>query len=318
MPTTPLPQLTRDQITQVFKDPALVRAYDALQRALQYTPQDVDAINASIEALQTAVESLKDVGYVTLGHDPILSNERALAVGSNMTMVDGGPGGSLLIDSAPGLSPVADKTILANISGGAALPMPTALSAIFDSILGNTQGQLITRNAGGWTVLGPSTGGKILTENGAGANLSWTTPSGGTGPAFRVHVIGGTSITARDTPIKVLNLATDFDTASGWNSTTLRWTPPVAGIYSVKAGISTGSGTVGYLVSQIFKNGVNVNNGSTVNVASATLFVSNGHIDIAMNGTTDYLELYFQCGTTSGSTDNDAKTCFLSATWQCP
>lgn len=88
-----------------------------------------------------------------------------------------------------GLTPIANNTLLANTSGGTAVAISTTVSALLDAALGSTQGQLVTRNAGGWTVLGPSTGGKVLTENGAAANLSYLAPAvssltvAGVGPA---------------------------------------------------------------------------------------------------------------------------------------
>ena len=97
---------------------------------------------------------------------------------------------------ALGLPTIANLTILSNIFGSAALPVGNTLTAVLDAILGSTQGQLITRNAGGWTVLNPSTGGKVLTENGPGANLAWATPSGGlTNPMTTAGdlIVGGTA-----------------------------------------------------------------------------------------------------------------------------
>lgn len=214
---TPLPQLTRDQIQQIFKDPALVRAYDALQRALQYTPTDVDTLTTEVKALQVLLESVRDSQFVTLEVNPDLSNERTLAVdASTMTLADGGPGEPVTLAShfnvaeldgdptAPvttlilpngtltiagniatytpiggGLSPITDKTILANISGASAVPIGNTLSALLDNILGSTQGQLITRNGATWTVLNPGTAGNVLTTGGAGANVTWSAASGG-------------------------------------------------------------------------------------------------------------------------------------------
>jgi hypothetical protein len=76
--------------------------------------------------------------------------------------------------AAAGLSAIADLRLLANISGAAAAPIANTLSAIIDAIVGSTQGQILTRNAGTWTVLSPGALGTVLTSNGAGANLSYT------------------------------------------------------------------------------------------------------------------------------------------------
>ena len=56
-----------------------------------------------------------------------------------------------------------------------------SLSAILDGVLGSTQGSVLYRGSTGWATLGPGTTGQNLTTQGAGANPSWTTPSGGGG-----------------------------------------------------------------------------------------------------------------------------------------
>jgi hypothetical protein len=77
-----------------------------------------------------------------------------------------------------GLVPIADKTLLSNISGSSATPIGNALSAILDDILGSTQGQIITRNGTVWTVISPGASGTYLGGNGPGANVSYSTPAG--------------------------------------------------------------------------------------------------------------------------------------------
>lgn len=54
-----------------------------------------------------------------------------------------------------------------------------SLSQVLDSVLGTTQGSIIYRGAATWAALGPDTAGKVLSTNGAGANPSWITVSGG-------------------------------------------------------------------------------------------------------------------------------------------
>jgi hypothetical protein len=51
----------------------------------------------------------------------------------------------------------------------------TVNSAALDSAFGNTQGNILFRNASAWTVLAPGTSGQTLTSGGAAANVSWTT-----------------------------------------------------------------------------------------------------------------------------------------------
>jgi hypothetical protein len=54
----------------------------------------------------------------------------------------------------------------------------STLSAVLDT-LGNARGDIIFRGASGWTVLAPGTNGQVLTTGGVGADLSWSSASGG-------------------------------------------------------------------------------------------------------------------------------------------
>lgn len=72
------------------------------------------------------------------------------------------------------LSPIPNGDLLANTSGGAAVPVGNALSAVLDIVLGNAQGDVMFRGAVGWKVLAPGTAGQKLTTGGAAADVSWT------------------------------------------------------------------------------------------------------------------------------------------------
>lgn len=87
-------------------------------------------------------------------------------LGANGELPQGGGGGG-------GLTAIADKTILSNISGASAVPVGNGLSALLDNILGNTRGAIITRGASSWGLLGPGAAGRFLMSNGAGADLGW-------------------------------------------------------------------------------------------------------------------------------------------------
>lgn len=83
---------------------------------------------------------------------------------------------SMVVADLPAL---ADKSVYANTSGGTATPLGTTLSALLDSIIGSSQGNLATRNATGWVAMAPGTSTYALTSNGAGANLSYTDKDSG-------------------------------------------------------------------------------------------------------------------------------------------
>lgn len=107
-------------------------------------------------------------------------------IGGVIVLVSAGDIAALGGGGGGGLTPIGDKTLLANISGGSAIPTATTLTALLDDILGSTQGQVITRNGTVWTVISPGASGTYLGSNGSGANLSYSTPAGGGGGTSKV------------------------------------------------------------------------------------------------------------------------------------
>ena len=77
------------------------------------------------------------------------------------------------------LAPVADRTVMANTSGGAAPPVAMTLTALFDAVVSNARGTVFTRTIAGWAGLAPGTNGYFLRTNGSGADVSWDAPAGG-------------------------------------------------------------------------------------------------------------------------------------------
>lgn len=119
----------------------------------------------------------------------------ALVAGTNVSITGAWP--NQTINSTGGLAAIANLKILANISGGAAVPIANTVSAVLDATLGSTQGQLITRNASTWTVLNPGTAGFALVSGGAGVDLSYATfPS--ILPAGRLTLTTGVPVTTSD------------------------------------------------------------------------------------------------------------------------
>lgn len=94
---------------------------------------------------------------------------------------------------ANGLVAIADGDVLANISGGSAVPIGNTLSAVLDAVLGTTQGDVIYRGAAGWAALGPGTSGNVLTTGGAGADPAWAVAPGGAGTVTSVTAGTGLS-----------------------------------------------------------------------------------------------------------------------------
>ncbi len=71
------------------------------------------------------------------------------------------------------LSPQANNTVLGNISGVTTTPSAITLTALIDSAIGNTQGNILYRNNSVWAVLAPGTSGQFLETQGAAANPQW-------------------------------------------------------------------------------------------------------------------------------------------------
>lgn len=102
------------------------------------------------------------------------------AAGAGVTNVASGTGlagGPITATGTLTLAAAADGTVLANVSGGSAIPLPTTISALLDK-LSSTRGSLLTRTAAGWVSLGPGSSGQYLKTQGAGADATWDSPAG--------------------------------------------------------------------------------------------------------------------------------------------
>ncbi len=134
-------------------------------------------------------------------------------------------------------------------------------------------GTIEFKNSGGsWTGIGTGTGS-----------------TGSSSVAFSVHK-NSTAQTVTSATVTLLTWSTElFDTNNNFDLTTERFTPTVAGKYTVTLSAFCDNGTTGCAV-YIYKNNVLVNQGYTgSNVATGVAAVT---AIIDMNGTTDYLEAY--------------------------
>ena len=130
-----------------------------------------------------------------------------------VTSVDTGTGltgGPITQSGTISLATIATNTLLANITDLTAPPVPNSLSTIFDTILGNTQGSVIYRNATTWTSLSPGTLGQYLTSGGPSANITWQTGGGSYNPNQTIYFVVGGDDSAPgtiDQPLATLNQA---------------------------------------------------------------------------------------------------------------
>lgn len=72
----------------------------------------------------------------------------------------------------------ANDTLLANISGGVAPPIPVHISDFLDASIGTSEGLLLTRGSGGWVGLAAGTAGFFLQSTGPGALLAYAAAAG--------------------------------------------------------------------------------------------------------------------------------------------
>ena len=83
-----------------------------------------------------------------------------------------------IVDSGTaGLAAIADLRVLANISGGSAVPVANSVTAILDATAGSTRGSVLERGASAWTIVAPGAANTIFTSAGSGADPAYVTLS---------------------------------------------------------------------------------------------------------------------------------------------
>jgi hypothetical protein len=158
----------------------------------------------------------------------------------------------------------------------------------------------ITINGSG-TVTGISAGGLpddcITTADIAAGAV--TVPKITGGPAFSAYATTLTN-TANATWTKVACVTEEFDTANVYDTGASRFTPNVAGYYQF-SGMTGGSGPLNATICSLYKNGSELKRGVQSN--GATLYYATVSAMLYLNGTTDYVELYWYQA--SGATQNN-------------
>lgn len=127
-------------------------------------------------------------------------------------------------------------------------------------------------------------------------------------PCFSAYANVLTSITSV-TWTKVNFQVEEFDTTNNYNNSVSRFTPTIAGYYSVHA--SAMFSAVSYNSLGIFKNGVHYKNGSTSgNSANATSAVDS---IVYFDGVSDYIEIHAWCSATVNTVVTAAAYCKFQA-----
>lgn len=103
--------------------------------------------------------------------------------------------------SIPQLGAIPNGTLLSNISGSSANASANGLSAIIDSILGSTEGNVLYRSSTGWTTLPPGSNGNCLTYTSGGTPVAWGSCAGTGGTGTVTSVTAGTGLSSSPSPI---------------------------------------------------------------------------------------------------------------------
>lgn len=112
---------------------------------------------------------------------------------TNIATNNGLTGGAITTTGTIGLATITAGSVMANITGGSAVPIANTPSSILD-LIGSTAGDILYRSSGGgWTVLAPGTNGQVLTQG--ASTPSWSNA----GTLTNVTISPGTGIGATGT-----------------------------------------------------------------------------------------------------------------------
>jgi hypothetical protein len=113
-------------------------------------------------------------------------------------------------------------------------------------------------------------------------------------PAFSAYRSAGAVTLVNSAFTKIGINTEEYDTANCFNTSTSRFTPNVAGYYSVSGNVLLlgvgGVLTVGLLI--VYKNGTRFKDLGYYDGPATNGFMLNSSCQIYLNGTTDYIELY--------------------------
>jgi len=157
-------------------------------------------------------------------------------------------------------------------------------------------------------------GSTILTVDGSG-NITPSNDLYPKVPAFRASINSDLGVSV-STWTKVPFDIEDFDTNSNYdNATNYRFTPTVAGYYQANASVRASySGAAGdYIWLRIYKNGT-AYNGHYNRDANGQPYGSVNVSDLVyMNGSSDYIEVYFQTNHNTATISNGIESKFSAA-----
>jgi len=180
------------------------------------------------------------------------------------------------------------------------------MTMILDGSNGLTMPTWTTANRPTTPIIGAqgynTTYGGVEVYNGS----AWDLITGG--PAFSAYSTTAISI-SNNSFTKVTFDTKEFDTNTCYSTSTGRFTPTVAGYYQINSNVGCSSSAERGL--SIYKNGSQYKNGMDVSGWSASISTV-----MYLNGTTDYIEMYFyQASGSTQTTYAGAAQSFFSASY---
>jgi hypothetical protein len=257
-----------------------------------------------------SVSLVYSVGYEAVYRNGVLlsrGNDYTATDGTTVTLIDATITGDIIEIFANQTIPLSD-TYSQTVSDG----------KFINNTLTTTTGDIIYASAADTPArLAIGTSADVLTVSG-GVPV-WAAPSGSSGPAFRAfRNTSAQSVTAATWTKVQLNGET-FDTATCFDSTTTyRFTPNVAGYYSLLANLlgEVQSATTQYTTVAIYKNGAVAAQGTkAMGMGDEGVAVVNDLI--YLNGTTDYVELFgfITAGSVNENFINGTDRTYFSGVW---
>ena len=143
------------------------------------------------------------------------------------------------------------------------------------------------------TINASTSSGLLVTPDNSGNVLLQY--NGVAAPAFAVYPSASTTIAG--TATKIAFDTKEFDTASCYNTTTYRFTPTVAGYYQINGQVMFNN-TTSWCTVYIYKNGSTYRQGNEITTGTGNYFSVSVSSLVYLNGSTDYVELWGNGGTT--------------------
>jgi hypothetical protein len=257
-----------------------------------------------------SVSLVYSVGYEAVYRNGVLlsrGNDYTATDGTTVTLIDATITGDIIEIFANQTIPLSD-TYSQTVSDG----------KFINNTLTTTTGDIIYASGANTPArLAIGTSADVLTVS--GGIPAWAAPSGSSGPAFRAfRNTSAQSVTAATWTKVQLNGET-FDTATCFDSTTTyRFTPNVAGYYSLLANLlgEVQSATTQYTTVAIYKNGAVAAQGTkAMGMGDEGVAVVNDLI--YLNGTTDYVELFgfITAGSVNENFINGTDRTYFSGVW---